>query len=61
MILGDKMYSDFEYFNDDEKQTQNIQMLTPVKASRGSPNKKNKRIKPITTYFLLWFLKSGNP
>lgn len=31
-IFGDKIYSDFEYFNDDKKHSQNIEMLTPVKA-----------------------------
>lgn len=35
MIFGDKIYSDFEYFNKDKKQTQNIQMLTLIKAIKG--------------------------
>lgn len=32
MIFGDKAYSDFEYFNDQKIQIQNIEMLTPIKA-----------------------------
>ena len=35
MIFGDKIYSDFEYFNENRKQKQNIEMLTPVKAIKG--------------------------
>lgn len=34
-IFADKIYSDFEYFNDDKKQLQNIEMYTPVKAVKG--------------------------
>jgi hypothetical protein len=34
-IFGDKIYSDFEYFNEKKKQAQNIEMLTPVKAVKG--------------------------
>ena len=35
VIFGDKIYSDFEYFNDERKQKQNIEMFTPVKAVKG--------------------------
>lgn len=35
VIYGDKIYSDFEYFNADKKQRQHIEMLTPVKAVKG--------------------------
>lgn len=31
-IFGDKTHSDFEYFNQEKEQPQNIQMLTSIKA-----------------------------
>jgi hypothetical protein len=34
-IIGDKAYSDFEYFNEQKRRNQNIEMLTPVKAIKG--------------------------
>jgi hypothetical protein len=32
MIFGDKIYSDFEFFNESKKQKENIEIFTPVKA-----------------------------
>lgn len=34
-IFGDKIYSDFEYIDDQKKKTQNIEILTPVKRIKG--------------------------
>jgi len=31
VILGDKAYSDKEYFNCNKRKTQDIEMLTPIK------------------------------
>lgn len=35
MIFGDKIYSDFEYFNEDKKLNQNIEMPTLGKGIKG--------------------------
>ena len=35
VIFGNKIYADFEYFNDAKKQKQHIEMYTPVKAIKG--------------------------
>ena len=43
IIFGDKIYSDFEYFNKDKKQSQNIEMLTPVKAIKGQSEQEKQR------------------
>ena len=43
VIFGDKIYSDFEYFNDDRKQKQNIEMFTPVKAVKGQSEQERQR------------------
>lgn len=50
-IFGDKIYSDFEYFNDDKKQIQNIQMLTPVKAIKGQSEQEKQRNKAYNNLF----------
>ncbi len=60
-IFGDKIYSDFEYFSDNKKQKQNIEMLTPVKLSRGNQNRKDKATRPIMTCSLQPFPRSDNP
>ena len=44
-IFGDKMYSDFEYFNDIKIQSQNIHMLTPVKEIKGQSEHEKQRNK----------------
>jgi hypothetical protein len=35
--VGDKIYSDFEYFNQEKETIQKVEMLTPVKAIKGEP------------------------
>jgi len=67
-IFGDKIYSDFEYFNEQRMKKQNIQMLTPVKAIKGQADLIKQRQKayndllstavskvrqPIESFFLL--------
>ena len=34
-VFGDKIYSDFEYFNQKKNESQNLLMFTPVKAIKG--------------------------
>jgi hypothetical protein len=34
-IFGDKIYADFEYFNEQKNESQHIEMFTPVKAVKG--------------------------
>ncbi|MEN9918919.1 MAG: hypothetical protein RL662_1355 [Bacteroidota bacterium] len=50
-IFGDKIYSDFEYFNGHKKQSQNIEMLTPVKAIKGQPEQERQRNKAYYDLF----------
>lgn len=50
-ILGDKAYSDFEYFDDSKRQNQNIEMLTPVKGVKGQSNEEKKRNKAFNDLF----------
>jgi hypothetical protein len=61
VIFGDKIYPDFEYFDQSKKLNQNIEMLTPVKGVKGQSEQKNKKTKPAMTCSLPLFLKSGNP
>jgi hypothetical protein len=51
VIFGDKIYSDFEYFNDDRKQKQNIEMFTPVKAVKGQSEQERQRKKAYDDLF----------
>lgn len=51
MIFGDKIYSDFEYFNDNKKQSQNIQMFTPVKTIKGQHEQEKQRNKAYNDLF----------
>jgi len=51
MIFGDKIYSDFEYFNDNKKQMQNIQMFTPVKAVKGQSEQEKQRNRAYNDLF----------
>ncbi len=50
-IFGDKIYSDFEYFNNERKQKQNIEMLTPVKAVKGQSEQERQRNKAYNDLF----------
>ena len=51
VIFGDKIYSDFEYFNDDKKQKRNIEMYTPVKAIKGQSEQEKQRQKAYNDLF----------
>ena len=51
VIFGDKIYADFEYFNDDKKQKQNIEMYTPVKAIKGQSEQEKQRQKAYNDLF----------
>lgn len=51
IIYGDKIYSDFEYFNNQKKQSQNIEMLTPVKAIKGQSEQEKQRSKACNDLF----------
>ena len=44
-IFGDKIYSDFDYFNEQKKQDQGIEMWTPVKAIKGQSEQERQRHK----------------
>lgn len=50
-IFGDKIYSDFEYFGQNKKQSQNIEMLTPVKAIKGQSEQQKQRDKAYNDLF----------
>jgi hypothetical protein len=49
--FGDKIYSDFEYFNQEKAATQNVEMLTPVKAIKGEPLEITQRNKALNDLF----------
>ena len=51
VIFGDKIYSDFEYFDDDKKQKRNIEMYTPVKAIKGQSEQEKQRQKAYNDLF----------
>ena len=50
-LFGDKIYSDFEYFNQQKQENQNIQMLTPVKAIKGQSEIEKQRNKAYNDLF----------
>ena len=50
-IFGDKIYSDFEYFDNQKRQNQNIQMLTPVKGVKGQSEQEKQRNKAYNDLF----------
>jgi hypothetical protein len=49
--FGDKIYSDFEYFNQEKAATQHVEMLTPVKAIKGEPLEITQRNKAFNDLF----------
>jgi hypothetical protein len=51
VIFGDKIYSDFEYFNEDKKQKQHIEMFTPVKAIKRQSEQERQRQKAYNDLF----------
>ena len=50
-IFGDKIYSDFEYFDQQKQHKQNIEMRTPVKAIKGQSEIEKQRIKAFNDLF----------
>jgi len=51
VILGDKIYSDKEYFNSNKRITQDIEMLTPVKGIKGQTDEIKQRDKAFNDLF----------
>jgi hypothetical protein len=51
VILSDKIYSDKEYFNDNKRKTQNIEMHTPVKGIKGQTEEIKQRDKAFNDLF----------
>ena len=51
VILGDKIYSDKEYFNSNKRKTQDIEMLTPVKGIKGQTEEIKQRDKAFNDLF----------
>jgi hypothetical protein len=50
-IFGDKIYSNFEYFNDEKRLKQTIEMLTPVKAIKGQSDEQKQTDKAYNDLF----------
>ena len=50
-FFGDKIYSDFEYFNQEKAISQHVEMLTPVKAIKGEPLEITQRNKAFNDLF----------
>lgn len=51
VILGDKMYSDKEYFNTKKTLSQHIEILTPIKGIKNKPEELNQRDKAFNDLF----------
>jgi hypothetical protein len=51
VILGDKAYSDKEYFNSNKRKTQDIEMLTPIKGIKGQTDEIKQRDKAFNELF----------
>ncbi len=51
VIFGDKIYSDKEYFNENKRKTQKIEMLTPVKGIKGLNEETKLRNKAFNDLF----------
>jgi hypothetical protein len=51
LIFGDKMYSDFGYFNEERKRKQHIEMFTPVKAIKGQSEQERQHPKAYNDLF----------
>ncbi|NDV56505.1 IS4/IS5 family transposase [Parabacteroides sp. 52] len=50
-IFADKIYSNFEYFSQEKKQTQQIEMYTPVKAIKGMSQQEKQQNKAYDDLF----------
>ena len=51
VLLGDKAYSDKEYFNSNKRKAQDIEMLTPIKGIKGQTNEIKQRDKAFNDLF----------
>jgi hypothetical protein len=51
VILGDKAYSDKEYFNHNKTKTQDIEILTPIKGIKGQTEEIKQRDKAFNELF----------
>lgn len=51
MIFINKIYSDFEYFDETKRQAQNIEMLTLIKAIKGQSDEEKQRNKTSNDLF----------
>ena len=51
-IFADKIYRDNPYWNN-ERNVKNNELLTPIKAIKGQPKKRNRGIRPQTNCILL--------
>ena len=51
VILGDKIYSDKEYFNSEKRKTQDMEMLTPIKGIKGQTDEIKQRDKAFNDLF----------
>jgi len=51
VILGDKIYSDKEYFNSGKRQKQDIEMLTPIKGIKGKSEALKQRDKAFNDLY----------
>ena len=52
IIFADKIYRDNPYWNN-ERDVKNNELLTPIKAIKGQPKKRNRGIRPQTNCILL--------
>jgi Transposase DDE domain. len=50
-VFGDKIYSDSEYFNQSKTESQKLEMITPVKATKGKCDRLNFRDKAADDLF----------
>ncbi|PXV69294.1 hypothetical protein CLV62_101563, partial [Dysgonomonas alginatilytica] len=50
-IFGDKIYSDFEYFDETKIRSQNIAMLTPIKGIKGQSDQEKQRSRAFNDLF----------
>jgi len=51
VILGDKAYSDKEYFDENKRKNQDIEMLTPIKGVKGQTEEMKQRDKAFNDLF----------
>ena len=61
VILGDKAYSDKEYFNENKRKAQDIEMLTPIKGIKGQTQEMKQRDKAFNDLFSCAVSKARQP